>query len=81
MAVAAQREAKAALQVPEDVAVVGYDDSPAATSGELQLTTVRQPSVAMGARMTEMLLGLLVGREPESRACILQTRLVVRDTA
>ena len=27
--------------VPEDVAVVGYDDSPAATSGELRLTTIR----------------------------------------
>ena len=68
-------------RVPEDVAVLGYDDSPAATSAAPQLTTVRQPSVDMGARMTEMLLGLLVGREPESRACILQTRLVVRDTA
>jgi DNA-binding LacI/PurR family transcriptional regulator len=67
--------------VPDDVALVGYDDSPAATSGEPHLTTVRQPSVDMGARMTEMLLGLLVGREPESRACILPTRLVVRDTA
>jgi DNA-binding LacI/PurR family transcriptional regulator len=67
--------------VPEDVALVGYDDSAAATTGEPQLTTVRQPSTAMGAKMTEMLLGLLAGREPESRACMLQTRLVVRDTA
>jgi len=35
----------------------------------------------MGARMTELLLGLLAGQQPESRACILQTRIVVRDTA
>ena len=69
------------VAVPGDLALVGYDDSPAATSGELQLTTVRQPSVLMGTRMTEMLLGLLAGREPESRACIMQTRLVVRDSA
>lgn len=68
-------------RVPDDVALVGYDDSTAATSGDPQLTTVRQPSVTMGARMTEMLLGLLGGREPHSRACILPTRLVVRDTA
>ena len=69
------------LDVPGDVALVGYDDSAVATSGELPLTTVSQPSVAMGARMTEMLLGLLAGREPESRACVLQTRLVLRATA
>jgi len=69
------------LDVPRDVAVMGYDDSPAATSGDLPLSTVSQPSVTMGARMTEMLLGLLAGREPQSRACVLQTRLVLRATA
>jgi len=68
-------------RVPDDVALVGYDDSPAAITGERQLTTVHQPSAAMGAAMTEMLLGLLAGREPESRALIMPTRLVVRDTA
>lgn len=69
------------LRVPEDVAVIGYDDSPAATAGGQPLSTVSQPSIAMGAQMTEMLLGLLAGREPESRACVLQTRLVLRATA
>jgi DNA-binding LacI/PurR family transcriptional regulator len=69
------------IAVPDDVALVGYDDSPAATAADPPLTTVNQPSIAMGARMTEMLLGLLVGREPESRTCILPTRLVVRATA
>ena len=53
----------------------------AATWAEPLLTTVSQPSIAMGARMAEMLLGLLAGREPESRACVLQTRLVLRATA
>jgi DNA-binding LacI/PurR family transcriptional regulator len=73
--------AERGIRVPHDIALVGYDDSPAATAAHPQLTTVSQPSIAMGARMAEMLLGLLVGLEPESRACILQTRLVVRDTA
>lgn len=66
--------------VPSDVAVVGYDDSPAATSGDPALTTVSQPSVSMGAQMAATLLGLLAGSEPESRACVLQTRLIVRAT-
>ncbi|WP_375424955.1 LacI family DNA-binding transcriptional regulator [uncultured Friedmanniella sp.] len=69
------------LRVPQDVAVVGYDDSAAATSGELQLSTVRQPAAAMGSAMAELLLGLLAGREPETPVRLMDTRLVLRDTA
>ncbi|HEY5847512.1 MAG TPA: LacI family DNA-binding transcriptional regulator [Microlunatus sp.] len=66
--------------VPGDVAVVGFDDSPAATAGELHLTTMRQPSETMGLQMAEMLLELLAGRIPESPS-ILPTDLIIRDTA
>lgn len=68
-------------RVPEDVAVVGYDDSSAATSGELQLSTVHQPSAEMGVAMAELLLGLLTGRQPETPVRLLPTHLVLRDTA
>jgi DNA-binding LacI/PurR family transcriptional regulator len=68
-------------RVPDDVAVVGYDDSSAATSGELQLSTVHQPAAEMGAAMAQMLLELLAGRQPESRIRLLDTHLVLRDTA
>lgn len=67
-------------KIPEDVAVVGFDDSPAATGGEIALTTVRQPSAEMGERMAELLLALLRGEQPE-RANIMQTRMVVRESA
>jgi len=67
-------------RVPEDVAVVGFDDSPAAVSGDIQLTTVHQPSIAMGEKMATMLLALLRGEEPE-RQCIMETHVVVRDSA
>jgi DNA-binding LacI/PurR family transcriptional regulator len=72
--------AAAGRSVPGDVAVVGYDDSPAAVAGNLQLTTVRQPSVAMGIRMAEVLLELLAGRTPQSPT-ILSTKLIIRETA
>lgn len=67
--------------VPGDVAVVGFDDSDAAISGQIHLTTIRQPSVEMGSRMAEILLDILHGHPPESPAVIMPTNLVVRDSA
>ncbi|NYF09127.1 LacI family transcriptional regulator [Leifsonia sp. AK011] len=67
-------------RVPEDVAVVGFDDSSAATNGEIGLTTVHQPSRQMGTEMALMLLDLL-GGETTERARVLPTRLVVRESA
>ena len=67
-------------RVPEDVAIVGFDDSSAATSGEVTLTTVNQPSRQMGAEMAKMLLDLLAG-VPTERERIMPTRLVVRESA
>ncbi len=72
--------AERGISVPRDLAVVGYDDSSAATSGEPQLTTISQPSEEMGTRMATLLLDVLAGRNPD-HACVLSTRLVVRDSA
>ncbi len=69
----------AGLRVPEDVAIMGFDDSPVATSVIPQLTTMRQPSHEQGERMASVLLELLAGAEPQ-RVTILQTELIVRDS-
>lgn len=66
--------------IPGDIAIVGFDDSPSATSGEIQLTTVHQPSREMGGEMASMLLALLAG-EPTDHARIMPTRMVIRDSA
>jgi DNA-binding LacI/PurR family transcriptional regulator len=68
------------IPVPEGVAVVGFDDSSAATSGDIGLTTVHQPSREMGVEMARMLLALLRG-EPTERERVMPTRMVVRDSA
>jgi DNA-binding LacI/PurR family transcriptional regulator len=68
------------LSIPGDVAVVGFDDSPAATSGDIQLTTVHQPSEEMGGMMAEMLIARLRGEQTD-RAWLMPTRLVIRDSA
>jgi len=68
------------IAVPGQVAVVGFDDSPAAVGGDIQLTTVHQPSILMGEKMAEMLLALLRGEQPE-RVCIMETHVVRRESA
>ena len=67
-------------RVPEDIAVVGYDDSPAATSTAIPLTTVHQPSEDMGYMMADLLLRILAGADVPHRN-ITPTRLVRRASA
>lgn len=69
------------LRVPDDVAVLGFDDSPAALSGPVPLTTVAQPSEAAGAAMADVLLRLIAGEHDVPHATILPTGLVVRESA
>jgi DNA-binding LacI/PurR family transcriptional regulator len=51
--------AKAGKRVPEDVALVGFDDMPMAGYAHPPLTTVRQPLDRMAAAMAELLLAQL----------------------
>ncbi len=80
MAAGALRTLRAAgRRVPEDVAVVGFDDLPIARITEPPLTTVHQPVQALGQEMVRMLLALMAGERPSP--LILPTHLVVRASA
>lgn len=68
------------ISVPSDIALVGFDDSPIATSVWPRLTTIRQPSFEMGGAMANVLLDLLAGRTAPT-ATIMPAELVVRDSA
>jgi LacI family transcriptional regulator, galactose operon repressor len=52
------------LRVPEDIAVVGFDDNPNSAHMEPALTTVRQPFYEMGRRSIEILLALVDAPRP-----------------
>jgi DNA-binding LacI/PurR family transcriptional regulator len=81
MALGAMRVLKdTGRKVPEQVAVVGFDDSVLARHAEPQLTTVRQPVEEMGRQMTRLLLAKLAG-EAAGVSVILETELVVRASA
>lgn len=68
------------LRVPDDVKVMGFDDSPAALTSEVELTTVRQPSEEQGRLLARTLLQLLRGEET-TRRTIMPTDIVVRASA
>lgn len=71
---------EAGRRVPDDVAVVGFDDIEMARYTDPPLTTVRQPIEEIGHTIARQLLGLLAG-EQIGPAVILPTELVVRDSA
>lgn len=81
MALGAIRAAHArGLRVPEDVSVVGFDDSPLIAFTEPPLTTVRQPVVALGQAAVDALVAEIQGA-PVSRAEMLfHPELVVRNS-
>jgi LacI family transcriptional regulator len=66
----------AGRRVPDDVAVVGFDDVPIA--GHAELTTVRQPMRRMGEAAARLLLSRLEGTTPPAEPVVLPTELVVR---
>ena len=65
-------------RVPEDVAVVGFDDSPIAETSDPPLTSIRQPIEEMGREMVRLLLGHATGTGAIPRRVILATQLVPR---
>jgi DNA-binding LacI/PurR family transcriptional regulator len=70
---------EAGRRVPEDVCVIGFDDSPLALTTHPPLTTVRQPPEEMGRAMVEVLLAQLAGPEAEGiETRVLETSLVER---
>ncbi|MFJ8079857.1 LacI family DNA-binding transcriptional regulator [Streptomyces sp. NPDC096205] len=68
-------------RVPDDVAVIGFDDFLLAEHTEPRLTTVRQPLEEIGRTMVRLLLEEMEQPEVAWRHVILRTRLVLRDSA
>ncbi|MGY0067498.1 LacI family DNA-binding transcriptional regulator [Streptomyces sp. QTS137] len=75
---------EAGRRIPDDVALVGYDDSAIARHMDPPLTSVRQPIEEMGRRMIDLLLAEVADRRPpasrelDRRQVVLATELVAR---
>jgi LacI family transcriptional regulator len=68
------------IEIPDDLTLVGFDDSPSAQVVWPQLTTVRQPTSEMAATAAEVLIGRALD-EGGPRGRLLDFQLVVRESS
>ncbi|GII02952.1 LacI family DNA-binding transcriptional regulator [Planobispora takensis] len=80
-AAAVQTLRRAGRRVPDDVAVIGFDDAPIARRTSPTLTTVRQPVEEFAATATRLLLRSMASPDPVRDNPTLPTELVVRESA
>ena len=79
LAIGAMQAARArGLRVPEDLSIVGFDDTPEAVVAFPALTTVRQPLAEIGRMAVSLLARLLSEHVVEPLHVELATRLIVR---
>jgi DNA-binding LacI/PurR family transcriptional regulator len=71
---------RARVDVPDDISVVGYDDSPFARLAHVDLTTVSQNTPELTEHAVAAVIERLDGGRTEHREVVVQPRLVVRGT-
>ncbi|NPV54987.1 MAG: LacI family DNA-binding transcriptional regulator [Firmicutes bacterium] len=69
---------KRRLRIPEDVAVIGFDDIPLASQITPGLSTVSQPSHEIGAQAMQLLMRSIKNPRARSKHIVLAPRLIVR---
>jgi DNA-binding LacI/PurR family transcriptional regulator len=68
-------------RVPDDVAVIGFDDAPSAQQTDPRLSTIRQPVEAMAVRLVRELMAQIADPNRDPAQVILDTELVLRSSA
>ncbi|MCX7993631.1 MAG: LacI family transcriptional regulator [Fimbriimonadales bacterium] len=82
IALGAMREAKRhGVRIPDEIAFIGFNDSPLCNYVEPSLTSVAVDIPALARKATEMLIALIEGREPHPKRQIVPARLVKRESA
>ena len=69
------------LEMPRDIAVVGFGDEPVSRYLCPSLTTISLPISDSGRKCIEILITSMEGEQPEERHILLQPKLIVRDSA
>ena len=71
---------EAGLRIPDDIAIVGFDDLDVATKATPPLTTIRQPIQQKGALAAQLLIDLIDGKTKSPHQILLPTQLVIRQS-
>jgi LacI family transcriptional regulator len=72
---------KNAIRIPEDIALIGYDDISFASQTAISLTSVRQPAYELGRRAASLLVDEITGASPKTvRRIVFQPELVARES-
>ncbi len=69
------------LRVPEDLAVVGFDNLPISSLTAVPLTSVAQPKFEIGKAAGEILIDQIEGKQAELKEIVLDVELVIRDSS
>ena len=71
---------KSGLQIPGDVAVIGFDDVPLSEFFQPRLSTIHLPIQKLAQAAGNLLIQLINGEVPENRQVLLDTHLVIRES-
>ncbi len=69
------------IRIPQDIAVIGYDNVPLSAIISPTLTTINQPVVTMCIQGTNMLRDLITGKENLRRRIMLEPSIIIRQSA
>jgi len=69
------------IKVPQDIAVIGYDNVPLSSIISPTLTTINQPVLTMCMQGTNMLQNMITGNEDSRRRIMLEPSIIIRESA
>lgn len=77
-AMAAIREC--GLRIPEDISIIGFDDVPVSRYLDPSLTTMKLPVIDLARYASDMVVGLIKGRQPKQPQILLDAKLIMRNS-
>jgi DNA-binding LacI/PurR family transcriptional regulator len=69
------------LEIPKDIAVVGFSNWSISSLYEPSISTVNQPGYEMGLKASEILIDHINDPEKKNESVILQTELIIRESS
>jgi DNA-binding LacI/PurR family transcriptional regulator len=69
------------VRIPDDVAIVGYDDIDFAEAAAVPLTSIRQPRHLLGQRAAELLLEEASGQDHKHQTVVFEPELIIRGSS